>query len=85
MLCILGHPLTPNTDSKGPVMTKAPLDPSNKPPPAEPDQYMYARQDSDAAQHPRLIEEHHVVGPQGEDDIEATPSLSTSVETLTIR
>ncbi len=25
-----------------------------------------------AAEHPRIIEEHHVVGPHGEDEIEAT-------------
>ncbi len=25
-----------------------------------------------AAEHPRLIEEHHIVGPHGEDEIEAT-------------
>ncbi len=27
---------------------------------------------SDEVEHPRLIEEHHVVGPHGEDELEAT-------------
>lgn len=27
---------------------------------------------ADASEHPRLVEEHHVIGPYGEDDIEAT-------------
>jgi len=34
----------------------------------------YASDDgpADNASHPRLIEEHHVIGPHGEDEIEAT-------------
>ncbi len=28
-----------------------------------------------AEQHPRIVEEHHVVGPRGEDEIDATDEL----------
>jgi hypothetical protein len=32
----------------------------------------YTSDDPTALLHPRLIEEHHVIGPHGEDEIEAT-------------
>jgi hypothetical protein len=31
-----------------------------------------AQRDDPGGEHPRLIEEHHIVGPHGEDEIEAT-------------
>lgn len=62
-------------------MSYAPSNPSSKPrePLAESDRPVANRYASDEPhrpdserEHPRLIEEHHVLGPHGEDEIEAT-------------
>lgn len=55
-------------------MAYAPPDPNTDPvptpgsPPGDSD----SSEDPKALLHPRLIEEHHVIGPHGEDEIEAT-------------
>ena len=46
------------SDSEGPVATRYASEPQ---PPQQSD-----------GDHPRIIEEHHIVGPHGEDEIEAT-------------
>ncbi len=62
-------------------MAYAPSDPRSRPrepmpASARPATNKYASDDplpeDSAAEHPRIIEEHHVVGPHGEDQIEAT-------------
>ncbi len=55
-------------------MSYAPHEPNVDPAPApgSPAGDSYSSADPNAIPHPRLIEEHHVIGPHGEDEIEAT-------------
>ncbi len=52
----------------------SPGEPTTEAPDPEPGRYSSgaAPEQRSDADHPRLIEEHHIVGPHGEDEIEAT-------------
>lgn len=53
-------------------MSHVPNDLTTDPVPGPPAVDGHWTEDPNANPHPRLIEEHHVVGPHGEDEIQAT-------------